>query len=557
MNKEMSMEMRLLLAFLLMGAVLFVTPYFYKPAQQTLPNKNSTPKAATVVPPPEEKAGAVAETVATEPIPGQINGPSEQTITVDTELYHVVFSNRGAVVKNWILKSFKDHAGKPLDLVDQAANGKVPEPFSFVLKSQTPSTDPNQALFQLKRTEDDLDFEFSDGRTDFKKSFHFLPSSYLVAVTSEVSQSGVLVPNSLEWRGGFGDSTVINPANYQHSLYYDSANSKLNIKQVKEAKNGPVSFSGQFSFAGLEDSYFAAVFLPQAHNGVELTEYADNVPNAEGKEEQRVGAAVGGDGINTFELFVGPKDTNLLKRVDPKLDQLIDWGWFEVIAKPLFVALNWTAQHLARNYGWAIVIVTIAINLVLFPLRITSMKSSKKMQSLQPEIRAINDKYKGLSMRDPKKTEQNQEIMDLYKKHGVNPVGGCLPMLLQLPFVYAFYKVLSVGIQMRGANWLWVTDLSQPETLPIRILPVLLIVTQFLSQKMTPNPGVDPSQQKMMMLMPLMLGFMFYYQSSGLVLYWLTGNLVGIAQQYFLNKSMPAPPVNVISKPAPKRKNRN
>jgi YidC/Oxa1 family membrane protein insertase len=188
------------------------------------------------------------------------------------------------------------------------------------------------------------------------------------------------------------------------------------------------------------------------------------------------------------------------------------------------------------------VVITIAINLVLLPLRIKSMKSQRKMQALQPKLAAINAKYKGLSMRDPKKAEQNQEVMDFYKREGVNPMGGCLPMLVQLPLIYALYKVFAVTIEMRGAHWLWITDLSQPELLPIHILPIIMIGSQFVMQKMTPNPGMDPSQAKMMMLMPLMFGVMFYNFSSGLVLYWLTSNLVQIAQQWAVNRMMPAPP---------------
>jgi len=255
-------------------------------------------------------------------------------------------------------------------------------------------------------------------------------------------------------------------------------------------------------------------------------------------------------------LFVGPKDTDLLRQVNPKLEQVVDWGWFGVIAKPLFIVLNWTTDHVVHNYGWSIVLVTLIINILLFPLKISSMKSSKKMQVLQPQIKAINEKYKGLSMKDPKKSEQNQEVMDLYKKNGVNPVGGCLPMLLQMPFLYAFYKVLGVSIEMRGAHWLWVSDLSQPEALAIHLLPLLLVATQFLMQRMTPSPGVDPAQQKMMMFMPLMFGYMFYFASAGLVLYWLTGNVVGIVQQWLLNKSLPAAAVTP-AKPASNKKGRN
>jgi YidC/Oxa1 family membrane protein insertase len=183
------------------------------------------------------------------------------------------------------------------------------------------------------------------------------------------------------------------------------------------------------------------------------------------------------------------------------------------------------------------------------------------MQALQPQIKALNDKYKDLPLRDPRKQEQQAEMMALYKQHGVNPVGGCVPMLLQLPFLIAYYTVLGVAIEMRGANWLWIPDLSQPELgffaslgPPIRLLPLLLIVTQFLQQKMTPSPGMDPAQQKMMLVMPLVLGFMFYGQSAGLVLYWLTGGLVGIAQQWLLSRGGTAPAVIMPDPPAKKKK---
>jgi YidC/Oxa1 family membrane protein insertase len=159
------------------------------------------------------------------------------------------------------------------------------------------------------------------------------------------------------------------------------------------------------------------------------------------------------------------------------------------------------------------------------------------MQALQPQIAAINDKYKGISIRDPRKQEQNAEVMELYKKYGVNPAGGCVPMLLQIPFFIAFYKVFTVAVEMRGASWLWVSDLSQPEQWAIKILPLAMIASQFVMQKMTPTTSTDPNQQRMMMIMPLVFGFMFYNFSSGLVLYYLTSNLVGIAQQLFFNRT--------------------
>ena len=569
-KKEMSMETRLLLAFLLMGLVLFGTQYLYKPAPAapkpaavTKSGDVSTPSngVPNAAPGPASSSGSSRvsspDEAAAAEIPGQVHGDREETFTIETDYYRVLFSNKGAVVRSWILKNYKDRDGKPLDLVNQLALARVPAPFSLNFKNNAPATDPNQELFTVKHSADQLtvDFEFSDGRTDMKKAFVFGQKSYLVGVTSQVTQNGTLVPHSLAWRGGFGDHTIANAATTEHAVYYDQTNSKLYEKDQKEAKNGPVSFSGQFSFAGMDDQFFAGVFLPVKPSTMEITIFSDSIPAPNnGAEQPRVGAAVGGDGVNTFSFFAGPKDTKLLGTVDKKLELLIDWGWFELIAKPLFQVVNWTAENLVHNWGWAIVLVTAAINFVLFPLRLSSMKSSRKMQRLQPQIKAINDKYKNIKLNDPRKQEQNEELMALYKREGVNPVGGCLPMLLQLPFFYAFYKVLGVSIQLRGASWLWVHDLSQPETLAIRMLPVILIITQFLTQRMTPTPGADPAQQKMMMFMPLVLGYMFYFAPSGLVLYWLTGNLVGILQQWLLNRGGTPPPAVVEAKPAPRKK---
>jgi YidC/Oxa1 family membrane protein insertase len=566
MKKELSMEARLLIAFLLMGVVLLVSQYFVKPAPAPVATKagaqaNVQPvsPAATEPPPPlPAPKGAGSE-------PGvQVQGYTEQTAEVDTDLFHVVFTNRGAVVRSWILKDYKDHNGKPLELVNQRALFKVPPPFALAFQGTAPATDPNTALFKVNRSDGGLtlNFEFSDGRALTKKAFQFDQKSFLIRMTSEVSQNGVLLPHEITWRGGFGDAGVVNPLTVQHAIYYDpnaaggflGLGSKLQVKTAKDAKNGPVSATAPFSFVGIEDSYFAAAFLPGNKSSVEETTFSDGVPDAKGTDEQRVGVGVGGGGVNTLSLFVGPKDTDLLRKVDPKLEQVVDWGWFWFLAQPLFTALNWTTDHLVHNYGWSIVLVTIIINLVLFPLRLTSMKSSRKMQGLQPQINAINERYKGYPIRDPRQSDKNAEIMDLYKKNDVNPVGGCLPMVLQLPFLWAFYKVLAVSIEMRGAHWLWVTDLSQPEALAIHMLPVLLIVTQFLTQRMTPSPGMDPSQQKMMMVMPLIFGYMFYFASSGLVLYWLTGNVVAVAQQWALNRISPPP---VVAKVVSNKKSRS
>ena len=550
-----SFEKRLPLALALMMLVLLASQYLFKPAPGPKPAvtpKNDKAASAEVV--QKTTVPAMTGSAAKEEPVGTVSASAATDIQVDTDLYHIVFSNKGGVIKSWVLKKFQDDEGKPLQLIDTeainppanlstGANFILPAPFSIDLNGQKLPFDPNTVLYQPKISNGGLtlEFDYSDGKAAVHKSFAFERNSYLSEIKSSALENGMPVPEFLMWRGGFGDSKIQNAASVEHTTHYDAGASKLITKTPKDAKNGPVTDSGNFTFGGLEDTFFAAVALPAKDQQLEVRTYSDSLkPNGKDKEVAYVGAGLSSGPQNNFTLFVGPKDVDMLTKVNPKLGLIVDWGFFGIIAKPLFLWLNWVHDHWTSNYGWAIILVTLIINLALFPLRFSSLKSARKMQKLQPEIKKINDKYKGLSMTDPKKTEQNQEVMALYKKEGVNPVGGCLPMIIQLPFFYAFYRVLNIAIELRHAPWLWVVDLSSPESLPIHLLPLILVGTQFLSQKMTPAAGVDPSQQKMMMFMPLMFGFMFYSASAGLVLYWLTGNLVGIAQQLMINKFMPS-----------------
>ena len=545
---EHQTQWRLMLAFLLMGAVLFLTPYFYKtvmpeqpkpaPAATGQAQPTATPEAAT-------EASPTPWVTLTRAPAAAISAAAPETFIVDTKVYHVVLSNLGGVVRSWVLKKYKDSLGEPLELVNTAGTAKTGYPFSLAFPKAKPAFDVNAVLYRAKATPDGLgvDYDYSDGNVVVHKTFRFEPAAYLSEVSSEVTLAGKGVEHLLAWRGGIGDAAVHAHVDQELTAFYDVAAGKLITKPAKAAKDGPSTDYGTYSFAGIEDHYFTAVFLPRAESKFAILTVADSVPDQVDKSEQaHVGAEIGGQARNDFTVFAGPKDLDLMKKVDPRLDQLVDFGrWFGWLAKPLFLGVNWINDHMTRNFGWAIVVITIVINMVLLPLRLSSMKSMKKMQVLKPQVDVINAKYKNVGLRDPKKAEQNQEVMELYKKHGVNPMGGCLPMVLQMPIFIAFYSVLQVAIEMRGANWLWVTDLSQPEHLAIRILPVAMIIAQFVMQKMTPNPSADPNQAKMMLFMPLIFGFMFYSVSSGLVLYWLTSNLVGIVQQYFINKSMPAP----------------
>ncbi len=434
--------------------------------------------------------------------------------------------------------------------------GGIDYPFSLYIPDREPLAKKVNWAWHTQTMDADglgVSYLYSDGHTTVRKVFHFQKSSYLSQVSTEVTTDGNPVPHMVQWRGGFGDLTIANPSGTEQSLYFDLAANKLVTHSIRDAKNGPVTSSGAFSFAGLADTYFAAVFLLEGNSAVQQVTFADTVRTPlDEKPVPFAGVALSGGSANRFELFVGPKDVDELKRVNPKLEQVVDFGWMSVLAKPLFLIVNWFNDQLVHNYGWSIVVVTIALNMILFPLKLSNFKSMRKMQALKPQIDAINARYKNLKLTDPKKGEQNQEVMDLYKKYGVNPMGGCFPMLIQIPFFFAFYKVFTVSVEMRGAPWLWVTDLSQPEHLPIKILPLVMIASQFLMQKLTPQANADPNQQKMMMFMPLIFGYMFYWFASGLVLYYLTSNLVQMGQQWFFNHTQAA--VEAAESVAPPKK---
>ena len=568
--KELSMETRLILAFTLMGLVLVAAQYLMpnarpqpKPAAKQEQSQTQPPAAVEAQAQPQavapagsgKAANASAKAAPALPV---VQSQQRETKVIETDVYRVEFSNEGATVRSWKLthkrdkdSRYKDNTGQPLALPSVEGNTKAGWPFSYVFTGNKPATDLNKVLFSVKQPDPlRLEFEYSDGNVLARKTFQFEQKAYRLMITSDLVQGTQGLPHLLSWRGGFGDRTAHNEASQQHAVYFDSSNNKLVVEDAKTAKNGPVLHTGSFQFAGLEDSYFAGVVLPEPGTVLDFQVWQDAYKlKPDGDDVPHVGSAIGGQPSLKLKLFVGPKDLDVLRATDPKLDQIIDWGWFWFISKPLFLGLHWVHDNLVNNWGWAIVGVTVIINFLMLPLRYSSMRAMTKMSSLKPQIDALNERYKGVGMRDPKKQKQNEELMALYSKHGINPMGGCVPILIQMPFFIAFYKVLSTVIELRGANWLWVTDLSQPETLPIRLLPVGMLVSQVLMQKMTPSTTTDPSQKTMMMVMPVVLSVMFYSAPSGLVLYWLTGNMVGIFQQYFFNRAAPPPiPATTIVK---------
>ena len=560
------MERRLLLVFALTFLVIMLfqpilrkygpQPPVPKPeSSQMAPAQNPAqppmPAASGVGPvPAEKKSGGKNEPTT----PVSREAASESETVIENSLYRIVFTNRGGRVKSWVLKKWDDEKGRPLELVNSAAAEKYGYPLSLWTYDENLRNKLNSALYVATSTGStapaELTFEYADGDLAVRKSYKF-DHNYVVDVRTSVQVQGAEVTAFPMWPAGFGDATS-GPAYAatQIAYQYDSKVERLAIKKV----SGGGTLPGPFHWAGLSDQYFAAAFIPQdpqnsamltLHNTIEIPHKASDPNNKQMDKVDVLGSGVASlKGATATRLYVGPKALADLQSVpvpgitgaDPDLRAIVDFGWLGYIARPLFLWLKWTYSHIVANWGWAILLQTVIINVALLPLRLTQMKSMLKMQRVAPQIKAIQEKYKKYSLRDPKKAEMNQEISALYKKEGVNPAGGCLPMLIQMPFLFAYYRMLGVAMDLRHAPWLWVRDLSAPD--PYYILPIAIVITMFFMQRMTPQAGMDPAQQKMMnFMMPAVLGYISVNLAAGLCLYWSVGNLIGIVQQAVMNRT--------------------
>ncbi len=559
---EMSPERRIILAFALSFLVLVGWSAYMR--EVAPPPEPSPAEEAPLMPSDEAAPVQPAPALAGAPLPETKQGTEERTITVETSHATLTFSTRGAVVQSWTLKHYRDQQGEPLDLVQGARTG-LGFPLEIALDDPQQEAAFNQAVFvstadgvrapAMLTAPVELVFEWSAGQLAAEKRLRF-PDGYTIEVETRAWVSGEQVAHQVAWRGGFGEPiTPTSMFPMQFLLRTPEGLSRTTVEAATQTtgwffKSPPQfpPYTGEASYAGIEDQYFAAVFFPENTGVSAAVASAEWTPPGEGQKPQKIGALALGAadaGDNRFRLFVGPKAIQELAPItapalsdgtQPVLaDELIDYGWFWWVAKPLFLSMQWMYENVWSNYGWVIVILTLLINTIIFPLKYKSMLASVKMQKLAPQMRAIQDKYKKYKFNDPRKQQQQQEVMALYRQHGVNPLGSCLPMLLQLPFFYGFYKVLDSSIELRQAPWFgWVQDLSQPD--PYYILPVVMAMAMYLSMKMTPMTTADPRQQKLMQFMPLMFGFFFLTFPAGLVLFWLMSSVAGVGQQWWINK---------------------
>jgi YidC/Oxa1 family membrane protein insertase len=543
-------DSKTILAFTTIFLVMFLGLQFLKPKKPAAPAPGTQQPAATASQSSSSQP-AVTPVAAADTSTSTAQAVSESTTVVENELYRITFSNRGAQVKSWILKKYKDDDGKPLDLVNQDAAAKFGFPLSLFTYDEGLRNRLQQAMFVPSATGNitapgTLSFDYSAGGLSVHKTFKF-DSSYLIHAEVSVTQNGAPVAALLAWPSGFGDQQTL--PQYATGTTLDTAQDGKTDQVALKKVVGGETLHGPFDWAGVSDLYFAAVFLPDSpknldlvslHNSISIPQNRKKPDPSHVEQAPVLGAAMGTAQPYSVRLFAGPKALEVLGAIPtnggPSLEKTVSFGMWGVISKPLFVILKFLHDHVTGEWGWAILILTVILNVAMLPTRFQMMKSSLKMQRIQPQMDAIKAKYAKYKTTDPRRQEMNKEVFALQKQEGVNMFGGCIPMLIQWPLLFAFYRMLGNVIELRQAHWLWLPDLSAPD--PLHILPVFFIVSMFLVQWLTPSPGVDPAQQRMMAFtMPAVFGFMTWNIGSGLALYWAGSNILGIVQQILMNRT--------------------
>lgn len=561
------MEKRLLLWVLLSLVILYgyqalfpqPKPQPRGPAPQT-GSQTVAPPAASPGQPQTSMPSTLPPPSLAEPL---VHDSEEREVLVENAEVQAAFTTRGAVLKSWRLKRYFGADGRPLDLVPAHAKPDAAKPFALVVDEPASNHTLSQALFKpntyslnASSAPGRLTFEYSDASgLTARKEFSFAPDRpYVIEFSASVSKGGKPLTPTILWGPALGTGVVSSGMTYAPSpqpiFYRDRDVTRVSFSDVSKHQ----TVDGALDFAGVDDHYFLSAALVKGQAAI--IRYEPAAVSVEGSERglQFVSWSVtypsASAGPTGARFFFGPKDFDVLRSVDRELVRAIDFGIFDWLVTPLLRSLKWVNGYIG-NYGWSIVALTVLINLAMFPLRHKSVVSMRRMQELQPEMKAIQDRYAKLKMSDPARQKMNVELMNLYRERGVNPASGCVPMLLTMPVLFAFYAMLSVAIELRGAPFVgWIKDLSTYD--PLFITPILMGATQFVQTKMAPATG-DPTQQKMMLFMPLIFMTMFIWAPSGLVLYWTVSNLWAIGQQMLTNRLIGPPQPRAVRPPAERR----
>jgi len=553
------MEKRVLAAIVLCFVVIFAWQALFMkrapapitqaaaPAQALQPVATAPATENKTAPAPAPQAAGAQPQAQGQAVP-RVGSAQEETLTITTSLYQAVWSNKGGVLTSWKLAKHREENKSELELVPLAA--KDASVFPFALYDDNPeavkaglagiaASAANASYYKttglsssLKDGEKaEIRFAFADGKDlEVEKVFTFTGGRYDFDVAVHVRRGGRPVAARVLWGPG-----IRNPSQQEISQSLASGGGGVtvlaadNVYRMSERQYKPEQSTFNFvNWAAYDDNYFAALFFPSAAAGSAVFLKVD----VEAKPPAFLLAAA-----DPGHVFLGPKEFGTLAELGHDAKKLVRFGFLGFIAEFFFYALRFIHTYIP-NWGFAIIVLTFFIKILFFPLTYSSTKSMAKMAELQPKVKALRAKYKKAKTDIQQRREMNEEMMKLYKEHGVNPAGGCLPMLIQLPVFIGFFNLLRNAIELRHSPWLlWINDLSVKD--PTYILPLLMGATQFISQKMTPT-SADPSQARMMLIMPVVMTVFFMQFQSGLVLYWLTSNVLQIGQQYIMNRMMKA-----------------
>ena len=545
------MERRALVAIALSIAVLLIFRYVEEwrtgdRARVRPPVHKSTPPAPPFVPavgasaaPPQPEAQPAAQAVSRDTV------ASAHPIVVDGDLYRAVLDNRGGLLTSWVLKKYKSGKGEVFEIIAVRSPESRPYPGALVLDDPVLNWQANGGYYDVeiegRRSAGEtltppatVNLRLRRGELRIEKRYRFERDNYLVDFSATVERGGRPLPARVVLGEDIGPE-------YEHLVNPSVQLQAVSKRADKVHRDGPpknenevVKIEGVITWVGLDTHYFSVIAIPPSPiTAFEIQRKAVQTVGLDGKEVSRnlMPLTLPVSGSAELRIFMGPKAQDVLDNVKgANLTDVIDFGMFSFIVRPLLFSLKWIDGYV-HNYGASIIILTLLLTVLLFPFRLKQILSMKKMAVVQPKIKEIQEKYKRYKKTDPRRTDMNQEIMAVYKEHNVNPLGGCLPLLLQMPLLFAFYQLLASSIELRQAPFVgWLQDLSVKD--PYYVLPVIMGVTMLISQRMTPmTPGSDPMQAKMMMMMPAVFTLMFLNVSSGLNLYFLCSNIFQIGFQ--------------------------
>jgi len=551
----------MIMAFALSFLVLLVWAYTTSQRQGSAPKEAVTEREEVARAPERARPAPVERPRSTMREPGKVEreiSPSKKAdvreIEVDTPLYRAVISNAGPTLISFKLKDYRATADPESPLVELVDLGENRNDFFKIEFDHRSNPVVEEIIYQtevdslrLDPASRPRDLVFRGITADgisINQTFRFYADKYPIDLQIRLSNNtGEAIEGNLRtYLNNFAPEKKKSYYSFIGvSLLLNDELEKIAPKKMKETK----ILAGRIDWMAYEQDYFMAAIVSenqgrssfqglwQPSGMVEAIHTSSPIPLRVNEESDA-----------SYTLYFGPRDISFLKPLEKKLDLAINFGWFDIIAKPLLYALRFF-QGYVKNYGIAIILLTIVIKIIFWPLTHKSYKSMKEMQKLQPLMAKIREKYKN------NKEQMNRELMGLYKTYKVNPMGGCLPMVIQMPVFFALFRILGSSIELRHAPFfLWISDLSAPDRLfnfqfqvpfmsppyGIPVLTLLMGASMFLQQKMTPTPG-DPSQAKIMMFLPIVFTFMFINFPSGLVLYWFTNNILSIGQQYRIKKS--------------------